>query len=90
MEDIGYSCVTCGFHTSGDIEDLLSHIRGHHDIEIRTGLSYFAHCNEQEKALDNEALHKLENLSKRSSTDGQGMGTSGGKYHHLSVAFMTR
>ena len=46
MEDIGYSCVTCGFHTSGDIEDLLGHIRGHHDIEIRTGLSHFAHCNE--------------------------------------------
>ena len=46
--------------------------------------------SEQKKALDNEALHKLENLSKRPSTDGQGMGTSGGKYHHLSVAFMTR
>ena len=36
----------CGFRTRGRLEDILAHVRGHHDIDIRTGLSHFAHCNE--------------------------------------------
>ena len=43
---MGFSC-SCGFYTNGDIDDdLLGHIRGHHDVEVRTGYSHFAHCNE--------------------------------------------
>ena len=42
---MGYSC-NCGFHTPGNVDDLMGHIRGTHGIEVRSGYSHFAHCNE--------------------------------------------
>ena len=43
----------------------------------------------QSNAMDDLALKKLKNLASKSS-DAGGKGTMGGKYHHLSVSFLTR
>ena len=42
----GYTCLTCGFHTNGDLDDFLGHIRGAHDIDVKAGNIHYAHCNE--------------------------------------------
>jgi len=41
---MGFQC-DCGFYTRGDLKDILAHIRGSHDIDVRLGHSHFAHCN---------------------------------------------
>ena len=32
-----YTCELCDYHTTGSIDDLMAHIRGFHDIDIRPG-----------------------------------------------------
>ena len=39
-------CCGCGFRTSGDVYDLLGHVRGKHYVEVRLGNCHYAHCNE--------------------------------------------
>jgi hypothetical protein len=42
---MGYWC-ECGYRTCGTLEDLLGHVRGHHDVCVNLGQSHFAYCNE--------------------------------------------
>ena len=43
-----YQCGVCSFGsaTGARAEDIINHIRGCHDVDVRTGYSHFAHCNE--------------------------------------------
>ena len=49
---MGYYC-DCGYHTNGDLDDMLAHVRGHHSIDVRLGYSHFAHCNEDQCLRNN-------------------------------------
>lgn len=42
-----YQC-GCGFGSTygARAEDIINHVRGKHDVDVKTGHSHFAHCNE--------------------------------------------
>jgi hypothetical protein len=69
-EDMWYEC-SCGFgsRTGASAEHLIDHVRGCHDIDVKTGYRHFAHCNDcprgngHGRTLENmdEVIDHLEN-----------------------------
>lgn len=58
-------CCGCGYRTSGDVDDLLGHVRGMHDVEVRLGNVHYAHCNEYQCCRQNghgRRLNSFESL----------------------------
>jgi N-dimethylarginine dimethylaminohydrolase len=47
-EDSGWYQCECGFgsRTGASAQDLINHVRGCHCIDVTTGYSHFAYCND--------------------------------------------